>query len=391
MINPNEAIALLNRSGIVLIKWSTDPKTSAFYISDNISQFGYTPEDFYEGELRDYWKFVHEDDRERAKNDIYKAREKVANGDDYSIELSYRVRCKNGEIRWVEETLLYDKDGDEVNEQGFLRDVTHASNLMALMREASEKYNFLSENIEEYIFAIDRFDILITANSSFVAATSFVEGNRITGMIKHHTETLYEFLQEVSYGMDVELTLKDKTVHAEIFVTKLSSDHMYVIIRDMEEITRLREHFEYLKVRDLSSGLSNQNALEHFLRDSANEIGYRVVMVKVVDYKDKIQKFGFSYADAIASKVADVIKKEFSLYDDSIFRSFEDEYVIFTRSPVNNIHIYNSNKQLEDMVQLEWTVSKRGVDLRELLNDARLNFREYNGTLPMGTIFGFKS
>lgn len=391
MINPNEAMALLNRSGIVLIKWSTDPETSAIYISDNISQFGYTPQDFYEGELKDYWKFVHEDDRARAKRDIYLAREKVEKGDDYVIELSYRVRCKNGEIRWVEETLLYDKEGDNVNEQGFLRDVTHASSLMALMREASEKYNFLSESVEEYVFVIDQFDILIAANSSFLAATSFVEGRHVSGLIRHHSSTLFSFLQEVSDGMDIELNLRDKVVYSSIFTTMLSSGHRYVVIRDMDEISRLREHFDYMKERDLSTGLLNQNALEHFIRNSENQTGYRVVMLKVVDYKEQIQKNGFAYADVIASKVSQVIKAEFSLYDDNIFRSFEDEYVIFTRSPVNNMHIHNSNKQLQEFMQLEWGVSRRGVRLRELMNDARCNFRQYDKGLPMGSIFGFKS
>lgn len=391
MINPNEAMALLNRSGIVLIKWSTDPETSAIYISDNISQFGYSPKDFYEGELKDYWKFVHEDDRERAKQDVYLAREKVASGDENVIELSYRVRCKNGEIRWVEETILYDKDGENVNEQGFLRDVTHASSLMALMREASEKYNFLSENIEEYVFVIDRFDILIAANSSFLAATSFAEGKPVSGLIRHHSSTLFRFLQEVSDGMDIELNLRDKVVYSSIFTTMLSSGHIYVVIRDMDEISRLREHFDYMKQRDLATGLLNQNALEHFIRNSENQTGYRVVMVKVVDFKEQIQKNGFGYADVISSRVSEVIKSEFSLYDDNIFRSFEDEYVIFTRSPVNNMHIHNSNKQLQEFVQLEWGVSRRGVKLRELMNDARCNFRGYDKGLPMGSIFGFKN
>ncbi|MDO4753389.1 MAG: PAS domain-containing protein [Bacillota bacterium] len=389
MINPNEAIALLDRTGIVLIKWSNGSQTSATFVSDNISQFGYVPSDFYEGEFKEYWKFVHEEDRDRARHDIDAARKRAEGEESYTVELSYRVRCKNGEIRWVEVILLYDRGEDGLRERGFLKDVTHSANMIQHMRESAEKYNFLSEHVDEFIFVIDRFDMLVTANSTFYESSACLEGSNISGLIRHNSKTLYEFLQDVSNGMDIELNLKDKIVYSSIFVTKLSSGNMYVVIRDMDEITKLREHFDFMRDRDLSSGLLNQNALENFIRASAGDIGYRVVMIKVLDYKNEVQKNGFGYADLIAEKVAEVIVSEFAMYDDNIFRSFEDEYVIFTRSPINNIHIYNSNKRLADLVQLEWGVSKRGVNLRELLTDARCNFKEYDRVLPVGTIFGF--
>lgn len=390
MINPSEALELLDRSGIVLIKWSTDPGISATYISDNISQFGYTPADFYDGELKDYWKFVYEEDRDWVRSDLYNVRQKVVEESGNSYEVSYRVRCKNGEIRWVQETLLYDKVDGEVNERGFLRDITDSTNTLFHMRESSEKYNFLSENVDEMICVIDRFDVVLSANSRFTEISGLKKGERVTGLLNQGYGTMYELTAGTVNDMEVELHTPQGVMTVSLYATRLSTGNLYIVAKDVTEMMKYREHLDFVHERDLASGLLNQNILESFVSFSGDEIGYRVVMAKVIDYKNEIQKRGYAFAEVLSKRVASVIRSEFSMYDDSIYRSFEDEYVIFTRSPINNVHIHNVNRALAPDILLEWGISRRGTNLRELLIDAGRNIKEMNEEMPVGSIFGFK-
>lgn len=389
MINPNEAIDLLDRSGIVLIIWSTEPEVSALFISDNIRQFGYEPTDFYEGEFTNYWNFVHEEDRERARTELYLARQKARNDSSNSFTMAYRVRCKNGEVRWVEETLLYDHKDGEVSERGFLRDITSTANVVTHLREAVEKHNHLFDHVSELIFVINRQDRILSANSRFVHFTGLNVEDSVEELSKHGNATFYEFIADMGLSTVMEFFGKEDSSLMRVEAKMLLNGDLLVVAENIGELEALKSNFEYMKMRDVPSGLLNQNALESFVQNCSNETGYRVVMAKVVDYKNQVQLKGFSHAEFIAAKVAAVITTEFSMYDDNIFRSFEDEYVIFTRSPVNNIHIYNTNKKLEPEIKLEWGVSKRGINLRELLNDARCNFKEYVQPLPAGSIFGF--
>lgn len=390
MINSNEAMELLDRSGIVLILWSTDPDVAATYISDNISQFGYEPNDFYKGEFTDYWKFVHEDDRERAKNELYHAREKAAENQNHSFVISYRVRCKNGEVRWVEETLMYDLKSGFVLERGFLRDVTNTANIIFHMRGAVEKYNQLLDSVSDLVFAIDKGDSIVIANPAFIDMIGIGVGDSINDVIRHGFPTFYEFLITLDGPVELEFLTPEGLVLMKVVSKKMISGEVLVIAENIGELTEMKKYLEYMRVRDVSSGLYNQNALENYIKENKGNVGYRVVMAKVVDYKNEVQMKGYGYAEVITAKIAEVIASEFSVYDDKVFRSFEDEYVIFTKSPVNNVHIYNANKRLMPAIKLQWGISKRGVNLWELLSDARCNFREYNDPVPSGSIFGHR-
>lgn len=136
-IELREAYDIINKSNLVIFKWTLSEDIPTDFVSENISHFGYEPEDFYHGELQDYWAFVYPEDRERVKAELYNAR--VNGSQNYRNE--YRVLCKNGDIKWVEEWVVHERDihGNLIQEKGIITDITDK-------KRAEERIKYLSEH-----------------------------------------------------------------------------------------------------------------------------------------------------------------------------------------------------------------------------------------------------
>lgn len=136
-IDLEEAYEIIIKSNLVIFKWTLSEEVPTDFVSENIDMFGYTPEDFYTGPLKDYWDFVHPEDRVRVKGQLYYAR---AHGSE-SYKNQYRVLCKNGDNKWVEEWVIHERDpeGRLMHERGILHEITE-------MKRAEERIQFLSEH-----------------------------------------------------------------------------------------------------------------------------------------------------------------------------------------------------------------------------------------------------
>ncbi len=388
MLNPSEAIELIDRSGVVMIKWSTQPGVSALYISDNISQFGYEPNDFYNGKFKDYWNFVHEEDRDRVIKELYSSRSGVAK-EDTTCVLTYRIRCKNGEVRWVEESLIHDRDENgKIRERGFLRDVTNAESIINKMRNSVEKYNYIFENTKQLIFTIDKKDIIVSANPAFQSLTGLKEGDKVRALIATGENTVYDKLG--NYYRDyneLELKCNDEDIVFEAVSCLMTSGELLVMAQNVDEIKALRQKDKFHNTRDFVSGLYNHQMMNEFIKSGENE-GYRVVMLKIADYKELVQQMGYDKVDEVVQKIAGALVDNFSMYNEKIYRGFDDEFLIFTRSPINNIHIQRTNRRLKGLVDLEWGVSGRNGDFPNLISEARANLKSYKASTEFGSIFG---
>jgi len=91
------------------------------FVSDNVSQFGYTAEDFISQRVL-YTNLVHEDDLEKLAAET---RQYLRDGVQEFCH-QYRIRTKAGEVRWVEDHtwLRYNSAGEATHMQGILIDIT---------------------------------------------------------------------------------------------------------------------------------------------------------------------------------------------------------------------------------------------------------------------------
>lgn len=113
--------SVINNSPAVVFLWRNEENWPADFVSENISQFGYTVEDFTSGKFL-YGNIIHREDvdRVRAELDHYTK----AGYEDFRI--GYRIYTKDGKLRWVDERTFIqrNKAGEATYFQGVVIDIT---------------------------------------------------------------------------------------------------------------------------------------------------------------------------------------------------------------------------------------------------------------------------
>ncbi|MDP2218125.1 MAG: GAF domain-containing protein [Methanolobus sp.] len=111
--------SIINSSPIIVISRKVDKDFPVKYVSNNVRQFGYTPEDFYSGEIK-YADLIHPDDRKLVLKAFKYLNKQLA---EYLRE--YRIITKFGETRYVEDRVhIKSYDNENVHIEGTILDIT---------------------------------------------------------------------------------------------------------------------------------------------------------------------------------------------------------------------------------------------------------------------------
>ncbi len=112
---------IINNSQAVAFLWENKVNMPTIYISENVTQFGYTAEDFTSGKIS-YESIIHREDVgtviETLKRNIIEKQD--------SFDLEYRIFTGNGKILWVDEKTFIQRDneGRATHFQGLVVDIT---------------------------------------------------------------------------------------------------------------------------------------------------------------------------------------------------------------------------------------------------------------------------
>jgi PAS domain S-box-containing protein len=133
IINKSSAVAFLRKNvenfPANLENWPV------YYISENVTQFGYSVEDFLSGKIL-YGNIIHREDIQAVVESLARS---VREGYD-SFEMEYRIITGNGSIRWVEDRTFIQRDrkGKVTHFQGIIVDVTgrkEAEKMLEIQKE----------------------------------------------------------------------------------------------------------------------------------------------------------------------------------------------------------------------------------------------------------------
>ncbi len=126
---------IINKSPTVAFLGKNMENLPAEFVSENVTQFGYTAEDFTSGKIL-YANIIHKDDINSVLENLARS---VREGYD-SFEIEYRIITGEGSIRWVEErtSIQRDSKGDVSYFQGIVIDITErkeAQEMLEIQRE----------------------------------------------------------------------------------------------------------------------------------------------------------------------------------------------------------------------------------------------------------------
>ncbi len=127
--------ALVDRSPAVVIEWANRPGWPMTYLSRNVAQWGYAPEELLNGAI-DWDDLVHPDDVAQMNAEI--AAHWAAGRNEYRQE--YRLRRADGGYAWIDDrtSIARRADGDIDSISGILLDITAQKQAQFALREQSE-------------------------------------------------------------------------------------------------------------------------------------------------------------------------------------------------------------------------------------------------------------
>jgi len=226
---------------------------------------GYEPEEIIG---RHFTEFVSPTDHEITK----KMFDKVLNGESSGTGgLEFSVFHKNGGVRWAELNgrIVFDDDGNPIELEGILRDITRAHEAEIQLRESEKQYRLLFENAAEAIFVADREGKCLNANKAMCDLLGFsdcsdVEGKPLTDFIpeeflESYGQIVKKVVGESNFSSIVEnvvfLSREQTHVIAEVKISRVS-DRLYMGIA--RNITGRKAPFSATLIRRFSEEPSEQ-------------------------------------------------------------------------------------------------------------------------------------
>lgn len=329
----------MEKTSVIIFEWTLEPGVPTKFVSNNISAYGYQPEDFYSGSLSDYWSFLYKNDQEKAKKFVYEARAKHQK----EARHSYRVVCKNGKIRWVEELIIFEKndDGELIAEKGILYDITKQKNMEEIVAKSERKYRTLFEKGPGLMLQMDREGTIITANKAVLNALEYKKNEligssifklmtnpplkkRLIQLAKSHVTIPVELDLKSKSGSEVTLSILFHLMDLEGITSEI-----YAFAQNITQKREYEEHIKYLSYHDSLTGLYNRTYFDERLKNihQDNSRKYAIIIGDVNGLKETNDIFGHKIGDDLLIAMANILKASCRL-SDFVCRIGGDEYAI---------------------------------------------------------------
>jgi len=160
-----ELESIVNKSQAVAFLWRADENWTVEYVSENISQFGYSKEELLSGELH-FSKILYSKDVERVAQEVKHYLE--SNIDEFVQE--YRIVTKTNEVKWVEDRTWVRRDSENIitHYQGIILDITEKKEAQNELIVNENRFRNIVEHSHDGIEIIDDNYKLIYANDELV-------------------------------------------------------------------------------------------------------------------------------------------------------------------------------------------------------------------------------
>ena len=125
---------VVNNSPVIVFKWKTEKDWPVEFVSENVTQLGYTVEDFTSGRIK-YVDILYPGDLQR----FHPMLEEYKNVHSDQFNQEYRIFTKSKHIRWVDErTFIQREQSGKIILQGIILDITERKKAQEALLRAEE-------------------------------------------------------------------------------------------------------------------------------------------------------------------------------------------------------------------------------------------------------------
>ena len=248
---------IVNNSPAMAILWEPSEGWPVIFVSQNISNFGYNPSDFYTGKMV-FSDIIHPDDLKRVSEEV----ERYIGEGRIEYNQEYRIVTASGEVRWVDDRTIVHRDntGRAYMYEGVIMDITGSKHLEEELQLSNEKYSTIFAMNPDAII-LSRIDdgTILEVNEGFVELTGVpgksLPGKRIFDIsFYRHPEDREAYIAKllekgsvVSY--DIELSGEGgRTIYAEMSgsLVEIGEDRCALTI--IHDVTERRKYEKKLKI-----------------------------------------------------------------------------------------------------------------------------------------------
>ena len=148
-----ELLLILEKTQFIVFIWKNEIDWPVEYVSDNISQLGYSCKDFFSGKIK-YSDLIHPDDIERVEKEVK----------EYSATLTpefqqeYRILNNLNQIIWVHDRKIIktDENGKIAYYQGFIIDITKEKEMQIQLQYYLQNYHEIIDHAKSIIIRFDK-------------------------------------------------------------------------------------------------------------------------------------------------------------------------------------------------------------------------------------------
>ncbi len=183
--NPNPTIPphALENGPVVFYRADAGEEYRITHVSPSVSRFGFSPERLVGEDEDSYVNIIHPDDRFRCRGVI-----RLACGrGDAELAMEYRIIDAEGRVRWVEDRIAIERDGDgnPAALHGFVIEITDRKRAGEQLRA----YRHAVESTDRLVAAVDREGRYLFVNRAFCDYNR-VDADEMRG--RHASEVLGE-------------------------------------------------------------------------------------------------------------------------------------------------------------------------------------------------------
>jgi len=178
----NSLLSLFDKGDSILFKWNNDMHWSIEYVSHNVQGLtSYNREDFLTHKLL-YSMIIHPDDLARVMQEVSKA---VDGNVDFFTREPYRIITKLGEVRWVlDHTVTQkDSDGNITHFIGYISDFTEQISLQQELQESEHRWKLAIEGSGEGVWDWNMLDQTLYLSSKWKAIIGYENHE-----LRHHID-----------------------------------------------------------------------------------------------------------------------------------------------------------------------------------------------------------